>query len=34
MQGGLEIPCHDRYAIAVMKRLPGRLVASVVGHLT
>ena len=26
--------CHDRYAIAVMERLPGRLVASVVGHLT
>ena len=25
--------CHDRYAIAVMKRLPGTLVASVVGHL-
>ena len=24
---------HDRYAIAVMKRLPGRLAASVVGHL-
>ena len=25
--------CHDRYAIAVMKHLPGTLVASVVGHL-
>lgn len=25
--------CHDRYAMAVMKRLPGTLVASVVGHL-
>ena len=24
---------HDMYAIAVMKRLPGTLVASVVGHL-
>ena len=25
--------CHDRYTIAVMKHLPGRLVSSVVGHL-
>ena len=25
--------CHNRYAIAVMKHLPGTLVASVAGHL-
>ena len=25
--------CHDRYAIAVMKRLPEKLIVSIVGHL-